>query len=229
MLDSASNPSVESKQIAYREKFNMTLHDWLIYHQREIVFTQCTYMGLTAFKNPFDAWIYQEIIFEVKPEAIIEIGSASGGSTLFLAHQLDAIGQGIVVSVDIDHSSFQARHERIIEVTGDSSASDTVARVFEICEKRPSLVIHDGDHHRETVLNDLHQYSPLVGPGSYFIVEDGIVDLFKPGEMNFAGEGPLYAIHDFVTDNREFTIDLSRERYLLTYNPHGYLKRTAPA
>jgi cephalosporin hydroxylase len=228
MDDSARWMSVEEIREAYRGRYGMRLYDWLVFHQREIVFSQCSYFGVRTLKNPFDVWIYQEIITEVKPEVIVEIGSASGGSTLFLAHLLDALGGGSVVSVDIDRSSYQVRHERIIEVTGNSSAPETVARVFEVCDGRPALVIHDGDHRRQTVLHELRQYSPLVAPGSYFIVEDGIVDLFDASEMNFEGEGPLYAIQDFLAENRDFRIDFSRERYILTYNPHGFLQRVHP-
>ena len=212
----------------YRRRYGMNLYDWLAFHQREVVFTQCDYFGIRAFKNPFDAWIYQEIIFEVKPEVIIEIGSAYGGHTLFLAHLLDSLGQGTVISVDIDRSNYQAQHERIIEVTGDSSAPVIVDEVSRHCAGKTVLIIHDGDHRRETVLRELRLYAPLVSQGSYFIVEDGIVDLFEPGEMNFTGEGPLFAIQDFIAENPDFIIDSSRERYLLTYNPHGFLKRVAP-
>jgi cephalosporin hydroxylase len=85
------------------------------------------------------------------------------------------------------------------------------------------LIVHDADHTRSAVLRDLQAYSPLVSPGSYFVVEDGIVDVLDiPG---FTGEGPLAAIRDFIRNHPEFEIDKSRERYLLTYNPSGYIRR----
>ena len=59
-------------------------------------------MGVRAIKNPFDCWIYQEIITEIRPDVIVEIGSAAGGSTLYLAHLLDLLGHGSVVSIDIN-------------------------------------------------------------------------------------------------------------------------------
>lgn len=67
----------------------MTLREWLIYHQRNILFDKCSWMGSRALKNPFDSWIYQEILHEVKPEIVVEIGSNEGGSTLLLAQLLD--------------------------------------------------------------------------------------------------------------------------------------------
>src|SRR5262245_48321853 len=67
---------------AYRRRLRMTLRDWLLYHQRNVLFEQSSWMGVPALKNPLDAWVYQEIVHRVRPETIIEIGSASGGSTL---------------------------------------------------------------------------------------------------------------------------------------------------
>ena len=209
----------------YSEKLNQTLYDWIIYHQKEIVFNQCTYFGVPALKNPFDAWIYQEILFEVKPDIVIEIGSAHGGSTLFLAHVLELIGNGEVISIDKDRSTYRVSHKCIIEVTGDSSSQKVFEEVNKRCAGKKVLIIHDGDHRYETVLHELHMYSPLVSVGSYFIVEDSIVDFFQNEEIGFEGKGPLYAIHEFVSENRGFRIDDIRERYVLTYNPFGFLIR----
>jgi cephalosporin hydroxylase len=183
-------------------------------------------MGVSAFKNPLDSWIYQEIIYETKPDTLIEIGSAKGGSTLYFAHLLDLVGKGQVISIDIDRSAFQVSHPRIVQVTGDSSSPAIVKRVKELCRGKSVLVIHDGEHTKEQVLKDLHAYAELVNVGSYFIVEDGIVDLFRPRDgLGWFREGPMPAIEQFVRENPKFVIDPQRERYLLTYNPCGYLRR----
>lgn len=210
----------------YQRLYNMTLREWLIYHHENIVFHQCKWMGGTALKNPMDAWIYQEVIYDVQPDVVIEIGSAHGGSTLFLAHLLDNIGSGIVVSIDIDRDTYTARHDRIVVLTGDSSSAKILDRVAGLCAGKTALVLHDGDHHKETVLRELHAYATFVTVGSYFIVEDGIVDLFPEKEwMGEPGEGPLRAVEQFLRENADFEVDGSRERYLLTYNPMGFLRR----
>ena len=212
----------------YHRRWRMTLREWLLRHQREIVFTQSRWMGVLAWKNPFDAWIYQEILHDVRPQLIVEIGSAHGGSTLYLAHLLDLIGDGEIVSVDVDHSRFEVRHPRISTVTGNSSAPDVVDRVRERAGGKRVLVIHDADHRKRQVLLDLEAYAPLVTPGSYLIVEDGILDLFDRGDSIGTGEpGPLAAVEEFLPAHPEFEVDESRERYLLTYNPRGFLKRRA--
>lgn len=212
----------------YRRRYRMTLRDWLIYHQREVVFDKSYWMGVPALKNPLDAWIYQEILHETRPEVVVEIGSAAGGGTLFLAQMLDLIGEGVVVSVDIDRSHFDVTHDRIVTVTGRSDDEDVVARVAELCQGKRALVIHDADHSKEQVLIDLALYAPFVSMGGYLIVEDGIVDLFRPNDgMGTWREGPLAASDLFVRQDPRFEIDRSRERYLMTYNPRGFLRRVA--
>ena len=204
----------------------MTLRQWLLYHQREISFTKSYWMGIRAIKNPIDAWIYQEIIYETKPDIIIEIGSAEGGSTLYFATLLDSLGKGNVISIDIDRTKYKARHPRIVEITGDSSAPETVAKASELCRGKSVLVVHDGGHSAVQVGKDLLLYSDLVNVGSYFIVEDSIIDLFNPGDgIGEWGPGPLIAIEEFLKDNSDFVVDKERERWILTHNPKGFLKR----
>jgi cephalosporin hydroxylase len=177
-------------------------------------------------KNPFDAWIYQEIIYEVKPDVIVEIGSAEGGSSLYFANLLDLLGKGQVVSIDIDRTNFNVRHDRIIVITGDCSSQEVAAKVSGLCQGKKTLVVHDGDHRKEAVLRDLGIYSKFVSVGSYLIVEDGVADLFKPWDgVGQSYEGPLKAVEEFLITNPEFVVDMERERYLLTYNPRGFLKR----
>lgn len=214
------------KRTAYHAKWSMTLREWLAYHQREIVFDRCRWMGVPALKNPLDAWIYQEILWEVRPDVLIEIGSHSGGSTLFFAHLFDALGHGRVISIDIDRSKFAVQHERIVALTGDCASSDIIGQVAALCQGQKGLVIHDGDHSRAAVLRDLELYAGFVTVSSYLIVEDGILDLFPPGDdFGWLVEGPLPAIDDFLGRHQEFEVDLDRERYVATYNPRGFLKR----
>jgi cephalosporin hydroxylase len=210
----------------YRKRLSANLREWLIAHNRTIVSDKCTWMGVKAVKNPLDSWIYQELLYEVKPDVVVEIGSYSGGSTLYFAHLLEILGKGKVVSVDIDRSHYDARHERIVDITGDSSSAEVISKVFEQCEGKKAIVFHDGDHSKEAVLRELEAYSPLVSVGSYFVVEDGIVDLFTPGDgLGSYAPGPLAAVEEFLKTTSDFIIDESRERYVMTYNPRGYLKR----
>ncbi len=214
------------RRVEYNKKFKMSLVKWLIWHQKAIHFKKCHWMGVKAYKNPFDSWIYQEIIYEVQPDVIIEIGSAEGGSTLYFAHLLDLLGKGIVISVDIDRSCYNVKHDRIHVITGDSSSLETISTVAKLCKGRTVLLIHDGNHSKEAVLKDLKAYSSFISVGSYFIVEDGIVDLFsKGGCFGSFDEGPLAAVEEFLCTTSDFVVDKEKERYILTYNPKGFLRR----
>jgi cephalosporin hydroxylase len=211
----------------YRRRWNRGMRQWMRRYQTDVHFTKVTWMGVTARKMVLDSWVYQQIIHEVRPEIIIEIGNAEGGSTKFLANMLDLIGSGQVIAVDIDHSIFKGHHPRITLVTGDSLAPETLARVKELARGRKGLVIHDGDHSREHVLADLRAYAEFVSVRGYFIVEDTLIDLFRAGDGLGGVDGPLGAVEQFVEEDKRFQVDSDCEFFVLTYNPRGYLKRLA--
>ena len=202
--------------------FNMTLLEWLKYHHEKVVFNEVSWMGVPFHKNVLDAWIYQELIFKVKPDIIVEIGSENGGSTLYFAHLLDCIGKGIVISIDVERRPYKVVHDRIIEITGHSSAEEVIGKVYKLTKDKTVLINQDGGHSEDQVFRDLTNYSGLVSVGSYFIVEDTLL-------YPYAGlkEGPLMAINRFLETNHNFVTDLECERYILTANPSGYLKRVA--
>lgn len=186
------------------------------------------WMGVPMRKNPLDAWVCQEILHAVRPDVLVEIGSYVGGSTLFFAHLMDLLGHGEVVSVEVRRDRYRVEHPRITEVTGESLDPGVIAEVRRRCEGRRAMVVHDGDHSRETVLADLRAYAGLVPVGSYVVVEDGTVDQFPVGSAlhprKFA-EGPLLAVEDFLRADDRFQIDRGMERYVVTWNPSGYLRR----
>ncbi|MBU0686200.1 MAG: cephalosporin hydroxylase family protein [Candidatus Thermoplasmatota archaeon] len=181
------------------------------------------WMGKKAKKFPMDTWIYQEIIHDIKPDAIIEIGNLSGGSTLFLANMLDLLNNGKVIGIDIDHSEIDFKHPRITWITGDANSAGILSKVDALIRDcRNVLVIEDSSHTYENTLNVLRNYNRFVTVDSYFIVEDGIckydfVDGPKPG--------PYDAVHDFLRENTSFEVDRTKEKFVLTYNPSGYLKK----
>lgn len=208
---------------------NVSLMDWINYHQRRIVGFQCRWLGHRTLKNPLDAWIYQEMLYEIRPDIILEIGNKNGGSALYLATICDALRHGKIIAVDICHDKMTAKHPRIVTVTGDSKDPAVVRRVHKMCKERRTLIIHDGDHSREGVLTDMRNYSGLIQPPSYFIIEDttdGLPHFLDQQREN--PNSPLAAIREFLLENRRFQIDKTRERYLLTANFNGFLKCATP-
>lgn len=193
---------------------------WLRHLYDEIMQGEAKWMGVRALKNPLDLWIYQEILHEVRPTAIVELGSAFGGGTLWWCHMLDLLGiDGPVITVDHSHAAFSAEHPRIEKITGDTRAPEVVERVRDLCGEHRVLVLHDASHMAPVVIEDLRNYGPLVSPGSYLIVEDGANDTLS------GVPGPVTAIRQFLSETQDFEIDVSRERLLLSYNPRGFLRR----
>ncbi|MBI4256628.1 class I SAM-dependent methyltransferase [Candidatus Uhrbacteria bacterium] len=207
---------------------------WLNYHQREILGKQCYWLGHRTLKNPLDAWIYQEILYETRPDIVVELGNKNGGSALFLASILELLGNGKVLGVDIDHSRITATHHRIDLVTGDCSDGKVIERLRQECQGKRVLVIHDADHSRDAVLRDLRNYAPMVSRGSYIIVEDsvhGVRGFSQDPNQQYGSflfpdtDTPLQAIEIFLRENKSFVVDEKRERYILTANYRGFLRR----
>ena len=211
----------------YRGRLRKSLADWMSFHQQELAEKERVFwMGVPTFKCALDLWIYQEILFDTKPDVVVEIGSFYGGTTLFLANILEALGHGEVISVDPDRSKFQVKHPRIETVTGLSQDAAVLEEVRKRCAGKKVMVIQDGDHTETGVLRDLESYAPLVSSGCYFIVEDGTVDVFTPRDsLGRYFRGPIPAIDAFLKQHPEFREDEKRERYLITFNPQGYLLR----
>jgi len=182
-----------------------------------------TWRGKVISKTPSDAWIYQEIIHETKPDVVIEVGNWLGGSTLFLADILELEGHGRVIGIDIDHSSIDFKHPRIAWITGDANSNDSLAEVrAQISEGERAMVVEDSSHTFDNTLAVLRNYCQFVSKNHYFIVEDTNCRLpFAAGPR----PGPYEAVHEFLKENPCFEIDKTREKFVITSNFDGYLKR----
>lgn len=195
-------------------------HD--VFYQSD-VWTKATWLGAQALKNPLDLWIYQEIMFETQPELIVETGTYRGGSALFLASMCDMLDRGEVVSIDVEPlREDYPQHPRITYLGGRSSTDpDVVAEVRERAADRNVLVILDSDHSQGHVEAELAVYAPLVPVGCYLIVEDSNIGRIRKDLL----PGPFEAIETFLTGSDAFEIDRAREKFLITFNPSGYLRR----
>jgi len=183
------------------------------------------WMGVPVYKCPLDLWVYQDIIYEVQPDLVIETGTAHGGSALFMAHLFDILRKGVVATVDLLVDEKRPIHDRIIYLQGssvDPSMLGTMATYAKTAKK--VMVILDSDHQRDHVLKELNAYWSFVTPGSYLIVEDTNVN-GHPIEWSL-GPGPTEAVQEFLSTNHQFMVDNTREKFLLTQNPGGYLRRS---
>ena len=205
------------------EKLDMPVSELLEIFQKRIM-SSTYYHGIKTLKNPIDFWIYQELIYKIKPDFIIEIGNNWGGSTLALAHQLDLIGKGRLIGIDIDHKKIPdtvLNHSRITLI--EKTAIDAFPEVKNIVSYDDRvLVIEDSSHTYKNTINVLRLYGDFIQVNDYFIVEDTICN---HGLDVGPSPGPYEAVEQFVRENDKFIVDRSLESFLITHNPKGFLKR----
>jgi cephalosporin hydroxylase len=165
------------------------------------------------------------MIFEEKPDLIIETGTASGGSASFFASLFDLIGKGEVITVDVEDIKGRPRNNRITYLLGSSTSKEIVEQIRSLASnKEKVMVILDSDHRKTHVLNELKIYWEFVTKKSYLVIEDTNIN-GHPVLPDFGG-GPMEAVEDFLKENKSFVVDRSKEKFFLTFNPKGYLRRT---
>jgi len=193
-------------------------------NRKRMATSMINWFGYRMTKCPLDLWIYQEILCEQRPDVVIECGTFEGGSALYLSSMLDMLGHGTCVTIDIEPCPNGPRHDRLVYLTGSSVEQKTLDAVSEIVgDARNVLVILDSDHTQKHVETELDHYSRYVPVGGYLIVEDTNVN-GHPVPWKF-GPGPTEAVTAFLARSPQFEIDPARERFLMTQNPGGYLKR----
>lgn len=197
-----------------------------------------SWMGRPIIQTPVDMMAMQELIWQVKPQVIVETGVAHGGSLLFYASLLELLGEGEVIGIDID---IRAHNRQAIEVhpmskrlhliQGSSTSSDVIEQVrARVAGKQRVMVCLDSNHTEEHVLAELEAYSGLVTRGSYLVVFDSLVEdlpkgFFADRPWN-VGDNPKTAVHKWLPTHPEFVIDNDFEsKLLLTVCPDGFLKR----
>ena len=184
------------------------------------------WLGYKALKIPLDLWIYQEIIYETKPDIIIETGTNEGGSALFLASICDLIDHGKVITIDIGVPKKLPSHKRIKFLQGDAMSNEIITKIKKIIQENSNqkvMIILDDDHSKKHVLKELNQYHQFISDGCYLIVEDTC--MAGHPTVPELKEGPMEAVEEFLKVNKDFMIDKKREKFFATFNPKGYLKK----
>jgi cephalosporin hydroxylase len=182
-----------------------------------------SWLGYPLYKCPFDLWTYQEIIADTRPEVIVECGTRYGGGALFMAALFDLLGAGQVISIDIDTSIDRPAHRRITYLTGSTIDPELFERVRAMTAGRKTMVILDSDHSAAHVAKELELYPDLVSPGYYLIVDDTNVN-GHPAVPDH-GPGPMEALVPFLEARPDFQADPARERFMLSLNPKGFVRR----
>lgn len=196
------------------------------------------WLGRPIIQYPQDIVAMQEIIWEVKPDLIIETGIAHGGSLIFYASMLELLGKGKVLGIDIDIRKHNKKEiekhkmfKRIKMIEGSSTDEKVIKEIKKIIKKHKKvLVCLDSLHTHNHVLRELELYSPFVSKGSYMVVFDTIIEYAPKGFYSSRpwdkGNNPKTAVDKFLKNNKNFIIDKKIEdKLLITVAPGGYLKR----
>jgi len=195
------------------------------------------WMGRPVIQYPQDLVATQEILWNVKPDLVIETGVAHGGSLIFYASILELIGRGRVVGIDIEirphnRAAIEAHpmFKRIELIEGSSTDAEIFARVRALAAgKQTVLVTLDSNHTHDHVLAELRLYSQLVTPGSYLIAFDTIVERM-PAEFSAnrpwkPGDSPATAVAQFLKETDRFVVDEEIDhKLLISVAPGGYLR-----
>lgn len=176
------------------------------------------WMGTEILKYPNDLFLYQELLFNNKPDFLVEVGTYKGGSALFFANVFDMIGKGCVISVDKDNLN-PPEHPRIKYINGRATDKGILDKVKEIIGDKTVMVSLDGNHHRTHVKRQLRKYCNMVTQGQYLVVEDTVP------HSKAESPGPKEAVEWFVKNNKKFKQENLGDRFYFSQNPEGWLRR----
>jgi cephalosporin hydroxylase len=190
---------------------------------RTMPWTRTTWLGRRVTTAPTDLLAYQEVIASVRPDWVIETGTADGGRALFLASICELVGHGEVLSIGVPTSEDLPQHPRLRYCHGVPHDDTTIATVRAAVGDGTAFVVLGSCVDRATTVREFEALSPLVPVGSYVVVADTMVN-GHPVWPAF-GPGPLEAVKQVLTTHGEFVADPTLEKYSLTFNPGGFLRR----
>jgi cephalosporin hydroxylase len=196
------------------------------------------WLGRPIIQYPQDVFALQEIIWQLKPDLVVETGIAHGGSLIFYASMLELVGEaGRVLGIDVDirahnRQAIEAHpmSKRIDMIQGSSIDPGVIREAHLRAESASSiLLVLDSNHTHEHVLAELNAYQDLVRPGGYVAVLDTIIEDMRaeafPNRPWGPGNNPKTAVREFLQHNKRFEVDRDLDaKLLISVAPEGYLR-----
>lgn len=189
---------------------NKFFYDHIHSHRRHPL-----WRGVPIIKMPTDMAIYHQVIWDKKPDFVIDIGTKFGGSALFYQDMLDLTGKGQVITID----KYPVKKEldpRIVYLEGGSTSDDILKQVRELVGDKSVMVVLDGDHSRQQVKRELNAYSDIVTQGQYLVVEDCYSKVATPA-------GPKEAKDWFLRRSRKLKQTNLDNQFLIGFTREGWL------
>lgn len=181
------------------------------------------WLGYPMQKNPMDLMVYQNLLYDLHPDLLVETGTWHGGSALYYATIMDGYNHGIIITIDPWHWPNRPQHDRIQYCLGSSIDADIVRLIKTYADQcLRTMVVLDSDHTMAHVLKELDIYAPMVTPGQYLVVEDSNIHN-HPIRPDLPA-GPFEAIHEWLPAHPEFVIDKNVEP-IVSNCPDGWLRR----
>jgi cephalosporin hydroxylase len=226
-----------------KEAFEALSHLWLKVGWNEKYPYTFSWLGRPLIQLPEDVMRIQEVIYQVKPDVIIETGVAHGGSLILYSSLCKAIGKGRVIGIDIEirkhnREAIEAHelNSYITLIEGSSTDQNIVQSAANLVRPGETvLVILDSNHTKNHVAAELEAYSPLVTVGSYIVATDGSMEFLHDvprGTANWDSDNPATAAREFAARHPEFTLEQpnwpfneSSLNKNITHWPSAWLKR----
>lgn len=219
-----------------REGLDLLSNLWIKAGAEHRMMYEPTWLGRPIIQFPTDVVAMQELLWQVRPDVVIETGVAHGGSLVLSASILELIGKGKVVGVDVEirpHNRVAIETHplahRIELIEGSSIDDKTMGAVrLAVGDAKTVMVALDSNHTEAHVFRELELYGALVTPGSYLVAHDGAqawVSEIPRGKPEWKNDHPLTAIHRFISLHPEYSIDPHWTRLGITSSPDGWLKR----
>jgi cephalosporin hydroxylase len=216
--------STEAAPVPVPEEMKLAALEAIWEHQ---AWREASWLGHRVARYPTDLHSYQELMVDVRPEVVLLLGEDEGlgGRALFAATVADQIGRGEVLAVGTGPGA-RPEHPRVSYIDGHADAADTTRTVLEAVGERPALVLL-GLGGLPRVMSAFESYAPAVPVGGYVVVENTVLN-GRPVAPGF-GPGPHEAVNAILRSHRDFVPDVAYERYTLTFNKNGFLRRIEPA
>ncbi len=237
------NGSIEHVDLYSKKGFEALSEQWLKVGWNQKYPYAFSWFGRPIIQIPEDIVRMQEVIYQAKPDVILETGVAHGGSLIFYASLCKAMGRGRVIGIDIEirpHNRIAIENHELFPfitlIEGSSVDPTTVEKAKSlIAPSEKVMVILDSNHTRDHVLEEIQCYKKLVSRGSYLVVTDGSMQILHDvprGKPEWIHDNPVESVKAFLKENAEFVLENppwpfneSELTELITHWPSAWLKR----